>query len=132
MKNPRAKDGANPSQRISQHIAELGDWRGATLGKLRKLILEASPGITEEWKWNSPVWSQNGLVCSASPFKDHVKLNFFQGASLADPKHLLNAGLEAKVTRAIDFGEGDKVDDAALKDLVRAAVAHNASGGKGR
>jgi hypothetical protein len=102
------------------------------LARLRKLILEAAPDITEEWKWDTAVWSQNGLVCSAGAFKDHVKLNFFKGASLKDPKGLFNAGLDAKATRAIDFGEGDDIDVSALKDLMRSAVAHNISGGKRR
>ncbi len=119
-----------PSQRITQQIAELADWRGKMLARLRKLILEAAPDITEEWKWDTAVWTHNGLVCSAGAFKDHVKLNFFKGAVLKDPKGLFNAGLEAKATRAIDFSEGDKIDEPALKDLIRAAVAHNMSGGK--
>jgi hypothetical protein len=117
----------DPSQLISQRIAELDDWRGKMLGRLRKLIHEAAPKITEEWKWDSPVFTLNGLVCSAGAFKDHVKLNFFQGASLKDPKGLFNAGLDAKVTRSIDFRQGDKIDVAALKNLVRAAVAHNSA-----
>ena len=125
-----SKDGMTPSQLITNQIAELADWRGKMLARLRKLILEAAPDITEEWKWGTAVWSQKGLVCSAAAFKDHVKLNFFKGASLKDPKGLFNAGLDAKATRAIDFSEGDKIDEPALKDLVRAAVAYNLSGGK--
>ena len=124
------QDGIAPSQLISNQIAELADWRGKTLGRLRKLILGAAPGITEEWKWNTPVWSRNGPVCSAAAFKDHVKLNFFKGASLQDPKGLFNAGLDAKASRAIDFSEGSKIDEPALKDLVRAAVTQNMSEGK--
>ena len=120
----------NPSQLITNQIAELADWRGKVLARLRKLILEAAPGITEEWKWGTAVWSQQGLVCSAGVFKEHVKLNFFKGASLKDPKGLFNAGLDAKATRAIDFGEGDDIDAPALKDLIRAAVTFNMSGGK--
>jgi hypothetical protein len=119
-----------PSERITNQIAELGGWRGEMLARLRKIALEAAPGITEEWKWDTAVWSQKGLVCSAGAFKDHMKLNFFKGASLPDPKGLFNAGLEAKATRAIDFHEGDDIDEAALKELIRAAVAHNLSGGK--
>ena len=115
----------NPSERIDQQIAELTDWRGQLFAQLRKLILEADPNITEEWKWNTAVWARQGLVCSDGTFKDKVKLNFFQGASLEDPHKLFNAGLDAKKTRAIDFGEGDTVDEPALQDLIRAAVAHN-------
>jgi len=119
-----------PSQLITHQIAELGDWRGKLIARLRKLILEADPDMTEEWKWDTAVWTHTGLVCSTGAFKDHVKLNFFKGASLKDPKHLFNAGLEAKATRAIDFGEKDKINESALKELVRAAVAYNAAGGK--
>ena len=114
-----------PSQLITNQIAELADWRGKMLARLRKLILKAAPDITEEWKWDTAVWSHKGLVCSAGVFKDHVKLNFFKGASLKDPKGLFNAGLDAKATRAIDFSEGDDIDASALKDLIRAAVAYN-------
>jgi len=119
-----------PSELISDQIARLSDWRGPLLARLRKLILEAAPGLSEEWKWGSPVWSQAGMVCSAGVFKDHLKLNFFKGASLQDPHGLFNAGLDAKATRAIDFGEGSPVDEPALKDLIRAAVLYNTSGGK--
>lgn len=132
MKKATARDGPNPSQLITQQIAELGDWRGKLLARLRKLILEADPDITEEWKWGSAVWTHNGLVCSAGAFMDHVKLNFFKGASLKDPTGLFNAGLEAKATRAIDFSEGDKIDASALKALIRTAVAQNQSGGARR
>jgi len=119
-----------PSQLITHQIAELGDWRGKLIARLRKLILEADPDMIEEWKWDTAVWTHQGLVCSTGAFKDHVKLNFFKGASLKDPKHLFNAGLEAKATRAIDFSEGDKINEPALKELVRAAVAYNTAGGK--
>jgi hypothetical protein len=115
----------NPSERIDQQIAELADWRGHMVARLRKLILEADPDITEEWKWDTAVWSHRGLVCAVGTFKETVKMNFFQGAFLEDPHKLFNAGLEAKKTRAIDFREGDAVDEAALKELIRAAVAHN-------
>ena len=130
MKKADSKDGLTPSQLITRQIAELADWRGNRLAQLRKLILEAAPGIAEEWKWDTAVWSQKGLVCSAGVFKDHVKLNFFKGASLKDPAGLFNSGLDAKATRAIDFSEGDDIEASALKELVRAAVAHNVSGGK--
>jgi hypothetical protein len=119
-----------PSQLITNQIAELSDWRGKTLAWLRKLILDTDPEIQEEWKWGSAVWSRTGMICSAGVFKDHVKLNFFKGASLEDPKGLFNAGLDAKATRAIDFSEGSDVDEAALKDLIRAAIVHNMSEGK--
>jgi len=130
MKKTESKDGLTPSQHIDNQIKDLADWRGKMLARLHKLILEAAPDITEEWKWDTAVWTQKGLVCSAGAFKDHVKLNFFKGASLKDPKGLFNAGLDAKATRAIDFSEGDDIDESALKDLIRAAVAHNTSGSK--
>ena len=124
------KADSRASQLITNQIAELADWRDRMLSQLRKVILEADPDLTEEWKWNTAVWTRSGLVCSAGAFKDHVKVNFFNGASLEDPKGLFNAGLDAKKTRAIDFSERDNIDGSALKDLVRAAVAHNLSAGK--
>lgn len=130
MKKADSKDGLTPSQLITNQIAELTDWRGKMLARLRKLIIEAAPDITEEWKWDTAVWSHKGLVCSAGAFKDHVKLNFFKGASLKDPKGLFNAGLDAKAMRAVDFSEGDDIDASALKELLRAAVAYNISGGQ--
>ena len=130
MKKADSKDGLTPGQLITKQIAELDGWRGEMLARLRKLTLEAVPDITEEWKWDTVVWSHNGLVCSAGVFKDHVKLNFFKGASLKDPQGLFNAGLDAKATRAIDFSEGDDIDASAVKELVRAAVAYNMSGAK--
>jgi hypothetical protein len=132
MAKAKAGSGPSPSQLITNQIAELGDWRGKMLERFRKLILAASPDITEEWKWGTAVWTQNGLVCSVGAFKDHVKVNFFKGASLKDPKKLFNAGLDAKATRAIDFNQGDKIDTAALKDLVRAAATLNVSTPKKR
>ena len=130
MKKTDSKDGLTPSQLITNQIAGLDDWRGKMLARLRQMILEAAPDITEEWKWDTAVWSYKGPVCSAGVFKDHVKLNFFKGAALKDPKGLLNAGLEAKATRAIDLHEGDKINEFALKELIRAAVAHNMSSGE--
>jgi hypothetical protein len=130
MKATISKNDLTASRRISDYVAGLDDWRGEMLARLRKLVLEAAPGITEEWKWDTPVWSQKGNVLAGGVFKDHVKLNFFKGASLQDPKGLFNAGLDAKATRAIDFSEGDEIDEAALKDLIRAAVAYNVSGSK--
>ncbi|MGQ0602214.1 MAG: DUF1801 domain-containing protein [Anaerolineales bacterium] len=132
MKKATSKDEPTPSQLISNQIAELADWRGKMLAQLRKLIHDADPDITEEWKWGTPVWSYKGNVVAAGAFKDHVKLNFFKGASLKDPQGLFNAGLEAKATRAIDFHEGDKINAAAVKELIRAAVAHNVSSGKAK
>jgi len=115
----------NPSDRITAYLDALGDWRGQLLGRLRTLIRSASPDLVEEWKWNTPVWSSGGNVLAAGAFQDHVKLNFFKGASLADPRGLFNAGLEAKASRAIDLHQGDRPDEAALRDLIRAAVALN-------
>ena len=129
MKKALTGGGPNASQRITNLIAELGDWRGKVLARLREVILDAAPDITEEWKWGSAVWTNKGLICSAGAFKDHVKLNFFKGASLKDPKRLFNAGLDAKFTRAIDFNEGDDIDASALKALIRAAVAYNLAPG---
>jgi len=130
MKEAETKNEVAASQRISEYIAGLGDWRGEMLARIRGLVHEAAPDITEEWKWDTPVWSQKGNVVAGGIFKDHVKLNFFKGASLDDSQGLFNAGLDAKATRAIDFSEGDEIDESALKELIRAAVAHNMSGGK--
>ena len=130
MKKPGSKTEMTASQYIDNYIQELTDWRGKTIARLRKIILNAAPELTEEWKWDTPVWSHKGNVVAAGVFKDHVKLNFFKGASLEDPKGLFNAGLDAKATRAIDIAEGEALDEAALKDLVRTAVAYNSSGSK--
>ena len=100
------------------------------IARFRKLILAADPNLTEEWKWDTPVWSHKGNVVAAGVFKDHVKLNFFKGAALEDPNHLFNAGLDAKTSRGIDFYEGEEFDESALQDLVRTAAAYNASGSK--
>jgi hypothetical protein len=124
------KDNLTPSEHIDKAIKDLPDWRGELIARVRRLIQDAVPEITEDWKWDTPVWSFKGNVVAAGAFKDHVKLNFFKGASLDDPKGLFNAGLDAKATRAIDFSEGDAIEEAALKDLIRAAVAQNASGNK--
>jgi hypothetical protein len=113
------------SQEIDKFIKDTTDWRGAWIANFRKLILKTAPEVTEEWKWGVPVWSHNGNVVASGIFKDHVKLNFFKGASLKDPKKLFNAGLEAKATRAIDVSEGEKINEAALKDLIRQAVELN-------
>src|SRR4051794_28432631 len=111
MKQSGSNEGANPSQLIDNHIAELGDWRGEMVTRLRKLIHETDSDMTEEWKWNTPVFTHHGMVCAAGAFKDHVKLNFFKGASLNDPHGLLNAGLDAKTSRAIDFAEGNSLQE---------------------
>jgi hypothetical protein len=130
MKQADLKNDMAPSQRISDYIAGLTDWRGDMLARLRKLVHEAAPDLTEEWKWDTPVWSQNGNVLAISAFKDHVKINFFKGASLEDDQGIFNAGLEAKASRAIDFHENDEIDESGLKDIIRAAVAYNTAGSK--
>jgi len=119
-----------PSQEIDKFINDLTDWRGKWIKHFRALILKTAPEVAEDWKWGVPVWTYNGNVVASGVFKDHVKLNFFKGASLPDPKKLFNAGLEAKATRAIDVAENDKVDEAALKELIRAAVEFNMAGKK--
>ncbi len=110
---------------IDEKIKELGDWRGKTLAKVRKIIRGADPEIVEEWKWGAPVWSHGGIICTGETYKNVVKLTFPKGASLKDPSGLFNSSLDGNVRRAIDIHEGDKIDEAALKDLVRAAVALN-------
>jgi hypothetical protein len=116
----------NPSERIDQMIAELTDWRGETFARVRKTILEADREIIEEWKWmGSPVWSRDGIIAVANAHKGKVKLTFDRGASLPDPDKLFNAGLEGNARRAIDFFEGDKINERALKALVRAAIDYN-------
>ena len=114
-----------PSEQIDQQIVEAGGWRGETLAKLRRLIHEADPDIQEEWKWNTAVFSHKGMVCALGAFKDHVKVNFFKGATLKDEHHLLNAGLEAKATRAIDISEGDQLDESKFVALVKEAAGLN-------
>jgi hypothetical protein len=116
-----------PSELIDARIAELGDWRGAMLARLRALIRAADPDVVEEWKWNVPVWSGHGIVCTGETYKSVVKLTFAKGASLPDPARLFNSSLDGNVRRAIDWREGDEPDGAALKALVRAAVALNRS-----
>src|SRR5260370_41219538 len=120
-----------PSALISERIRELGDWRGKTLAHVRKLIKAADPGVVEEWKWRGvPVWSDNGGVCTGESYKDHVKLTFSGGASLPDPRHLFNASLDGNVRRGIDIHEGEKINESAFKNLIRAAVKLNASARK--
>ena len=115
----------NPSELIDQRIADTPDWRGELMARLRALIHEADPDIQEEWKWDSPVFSHNGMVCSLGAFKNHVKLNFFKGAKIPDPKGLFNAGLDAKTTRSIDIPESTEIDEEGIRDLVRAGAALN-------
>jgi hypothetical protein len=120
--------GASPSRLIDARIAELGDWRGETLARVRRLIKEADPQVVEAWKWRGvPVWEHAGILCTGETYKAVVKLTFARGAALADPSRLFNASLEGNVRRAIDIHEGDAIDEAALKALVRAAVALNVS-----
>jgi hypothetical protein len=134
----KAKAGASEvatesaSRLIDQRIRELGDWRGETLGRMRALILEADPEMTEEWKWATPVWSHHGIVCTGESYKKVVKLTFARGASLSDPARLFNSSLEGNVRRAIDIPEGGTVDADAFKALVKAAVAQNGAPPKKR
>ena len=122
-KNPTTGD--TPSAKIDARIKELDDWRGKTLAQLRKLIKAADPKIVEEWKWNVPVWSHDGIVCTGESYKSAVKLTFAKGAAVEDPKKLFNSSLEGNTRRAIDFKIGEKIDEAAFKALIKAAVAVN-------
>ena len=125
----QAKASASPSKLIEARIKELGDWRGETLARVRSLIREADPEVTEEWKWRGvPVWEHSGIICTGETYREVVKLTFARGASLDDPSRLFNSSLDGNVRRAIDIYEGDKIDEAALKDLIRAAVALNLRG----
>jgi hypothetical protein len=125
MKSGPKASGEAASRLIDQRIQELEGWRGETLARMRKLILEADPEITEEWKWNGPVWSHHGIVCTGEVYKKVVKLTFARGASVPDPSGLFNSSLEGNTRRAIDIPEGEKVDPRAFKALMRAAVAQN-------
>ena len=124
-KNPTQGD--TPAKKIDARIKELDDWRGKTLASLRKVIKQADPDIVEEWKWNVPVWSHDGIICTGETYKSAVKLTFAKGASLKDPAKLFNSSLEGNTRRAIDFREGDEIDADALKALIRAAAALNKS-----
>jgi hypothetical protein len=117
--------GESPSTLIDARIKELGDWRGKTLARLRALIKEADPAVVEEWKWSVPVWSHDGIICTGEAYKSAVKMTFPKGAALKDPSGLFNSSLEGNTRRAIDFREGEKIDEKALKSLIRAAVALN-------
>jgi hypothetical protein len=122
----KAKEGASPSKLIDGRIKELGDWRGAILARIRVLIREADPDVVEEWKWRGvPVWEHDGIICTGETYKAAVKMTFARGAALKDPAKLFNSSLEGNVRRAIDIAEGDKINEKALKDLVRAAVELN-------
>jgi len=125
MKKTKSKSSESASALIDARIESLGDWRGEMLSRLRALIKEADPDVIEEWKWENPVWSHDGLICTGESYKKVVKMTFAKGASLKDPSGLFNSSLEGNVRRAIDFHEGDKVDAKALKALIRAAVALN-------
>lgn len=133
MKKSDSKPGPSASKLISERIADLADWRGKALGKIRKLIKEADPDIVEEWKWAKasspgiPVWSRDGIICTGESYKDKVKLTFAKGASLKDPARLFNSSLDGNVRRAIDIHEGDDIDATAFKALVRQAIALNRS-----
>jgi hypothetical protein len=118
---------ANPSQKIDARIKELSDWRGETLARVRSLINQADPEVIEEWKWNVPVWSHAGIICTGETYKKVVKLTFAKGAALKDPSGLFNSSLEGNTRRAIDIHEGEKIDEKALKALIRAAVELNTS-----
>jgi hypothetical protein len=131
MKKSAPHTGQSPSQLIDARIVELGDWRGKMLGRVRALIKDADPDVVEEWKWNVPVWSHDGLICTGEAYKSAVKLTFAKGASLKDPAKLFNSSLEGNTRRAIDLHEGDTIDEKALKTLIRAAVTHNKSTAKG-
>ena len=129
MKKSDASQGQSASELISKRIADLGDWRGKTLARMRKLIKQADPEVVEEWKWmGTPIWSHDGIICTGESYKSVVKLTFAKGASLKDPARLFNSSLDGNVRRAIDIHEGEDVDAAAFKALVRQAVTRNGSG----
>jgi hypothetical protein len=129
LKKPDISQSKSPSQLITERIAELGDWRGETLAHIRKLIKEADPKITEEWKWRGvPVWSDGGIVCTGESYKAIVKLTFAKGASIKDSKGIFNSSLDGNARRAIDLHEGDKINESAFKELIRAAVKLNSKG----
>ena len=129
MKKSDASQGQSASELISKRIVDLGDWRGQTLGRMRRLIKEADPEVIEEWKWmGTPVWSHDGIICTGESYKSVVKLTFAKGASLKDPARLFNSSLDGNVRRAIDIHEGEEVDGVVFKTLVRQAVAFNSSG----
>ena len=131
MKKSGSTEGQSASELIDKRIIELGDWRGETLSRMRKLIKEADPAVVEEWKWmGTPTWSHDGIICTGESYKSIVKLTFLKGASLRDPAKLFNSSLDGNARRAIDIHEGEKVDADAFKALIREAIALNTSGGK--
>ena len=133
MKKSGSAEGQSASERIDKRIAELTDWRGETLSRMRRLIKEADPDVVEEWKWmGTPVWEHEGIICTGESYKSIVKLTFAKGASLKDPARLFNSSLDGNTRRAIDIHEGEEVDAGAFKTLIRAAVALNTSGGQKR
>ena len=133
MKTGIMKAGTSASELIDQRITALADWRGETLCRVRELIHEAAPDVVEEWKWmGTPVWSQDGIVCTGEAYQDKIKLTFLKGASLPDPSGLFNASLDGNARRAIDIHQGEQVDVAAFKALIQAAIAHNRAAGKGK
>src|SRR4051795_13338432 len=133
MSPPAAREGQPASELITQRIAELGDWRGDTLARMRKLIKEADPDVVEEWKWmGTPVWEHDGIICTGESYKKVVKLTFAKGASLKDPARLFNSSLDGNVRRAIDIHEGEEVDASAFKALVREAIALNGAKSKSK
>jgi hypothetical protein len=127
MKTSSASQGQSASELISKRIAELDDWRGETLGRMRKLIKQADPDVVEEWKWMNPIWSHDGIICTGESYKNHVKLTFAKGASLKDPARLFNSSLDGGTRRAIDIHDGEVVEASAFKALVRQAVALNSA-----
>ena len=125
MKKSGSQEGKSPSQLVDARIKELGDWRGKMLSRLRTLVKEADSEVVEEWKWNVPVWSHDGLICTGETYKNVVKMTFAKGAALKDPSRLFNSSLDGNTRRAIDFHEGEKINEGALKALVRAAIDYN-------
>ena len=131
MKKSGSQEGKPPAQLIDARIRELDDWRGEMLSRLRALVKEADPEVVEEWKWGVPVWSHDGIICTGETYKNVVKLTFAKGAGLKDPSGIFNSSLEGNTRRAIDFHEGEKIDEKAFKTLVRAAIALNRSTAQG-
>jgi len=131
MEKQTTTDTKSPSQFIDERIEELGDWRGQMLSKVRNIIKQVDPKVVEDWKWRgTPVWSHDGMICTGETYKETVKMTFAKGASLNDPTHIFNSSLDGNTRRAIDFHKGDEVDEAAIKELILAAVALNQRGNK--
>jgi hypothetical protein len=132
MTKSGSRKGTSPSRMMDERIEELADWRGKMLSRLRRLIKQADPEVVEEWKWGVPAWSHDGLICTGETYKHVVKMTFARGTALKDPSDLFNSSLDGNTRRAIDFHEGEKIDEEALKDLIRAAATLNASRARGR